>query len=123
MALSLWHIRTARMPPTFDDAWYLEVSYRLFHALREGRLAEFGSLYANAFRLKAPLISVLPLPFYVLFGPSQDAACLVNLAALAALGWYVFRLGTRLGGEAVGALAVALAMTFPMLAGLSRRFL
>src|SRR2546426_1072291 len=51
-----------KRPPTFDDAWFLETSLRFYHRLTERGIVDFLYTYAQSFRTKAPLISVLPLP-------------------------------------------------------------
>ncbi len=66
-----------RRPPTFDDAWFLETSLNFYHRLTENGLGEFLSAYAGSFRTKAPLISVLPLPFYLLLGTRNRRSWLI----------------------------------------------
>ncbi|MFA5139586.1 MAG: glycosyltransferase family 39 protein [Elusimicrobiota bacterium] len=119
---SLWHIMTSRACPSFDEAWYLENSFRFYHALRTEGAWAFLRAYAVSFRLKAPLIAVLPLPMYVLFGPSVKAALSVNLVGQGLLGYYVFRLGQRCFNDVAAAMSVFIAMTLPLLFGLSRVF-
>lgn len=118
----LWHISRHTLPPTFDDAWYLEISARLFHALCAGEFAELYKIYANAFLFKAPLISVVPIPFYIFLGVSIDTALLANIAAIFILAFYIYHLGKEHFNESVGGLAVIIALTLPMLFGMSRRF-
>ena len=127
LAATAWHIARNAAPPTFDDAWYLETSFRLFSALKDGPIA-FAHAYAEAFRIKAPLISLVPLPLYALFGMDERVAVWANLplAALAAWAW------SRAAAEwwrghprasdaaAVGGALVALT---PLAYGLSRVFL
>ena len=64
--------------PTYDEAWYLETSLRMYHALKAHHLGEFVYHYRTAFLTKAPLIAVLPLPFYFLLGASHHSALLVR---------------------------------------------
>lgn len=127
LAATAWHIARNAAPPTFDDAWYLETSFRLWTALKAGPLA-FIHAYENAFRIKAPLISLLPLPLYAVFGAGERVAVWANLplAALAAWAW------SRAAGETwrghprareAAALAGALSALLPMTYGLSRLFL
>ena len=59
LAATAWHIARNAAPPSFDDAWYLETSFRLWTALKSGPLP-FLDAYENAFRIKAPLISLMP---------------------------------------------------------------
>ncbi|MFA6030802.1 MAG: glycosyltransferase family 39 protein [Elusimicrobiota bacterium] len=121
-AAAQWaYIRADLAFPTFDDAWYLEESFRLLDSLRTGAF-EFARTWAGLFRFKAPLIALLPLPFYALFGRTLDAALLVNVLATLVLGAAVFRLASRLYGGRSGVFAVAVLFTFPLLYGLSRRY-
>jgi len=121
-----WHITRNAVPPSFDDAWYLEISFRFFHALKLG-LPAFAEEYAAAFRIKAPLVSLLPQPLYALFGPDERVAVWANLAALGAACTAVFAAGRALWPahprrDAIAALAAALAAVVPLLYGLSRVF-
>lgn len=122
LAASAWHIAAQQAPPAWDDAWYLEVSFRLFHALARGPLP-FAREYVDAFHTKAPLLSLTPLPLYAVFGPSERVARWVNIPFLAWTLWSVWRLGRRLYGERAAALAAAAAALTPALYGLSRVFL
>lgn len=122
-----WHIARNAAPPTFDDAWYLETSFRLFSALKAGPGA-FAQAYLEAFRIKAPLISLVPLPLYAVVGAGERVAVWANLplAALAAVAW------SRAAGEwwrehprsrDAAALGGALCALIPLSYGLSRVFL
>lgn len=122
-----WHILLNAAPPTFDDAWYLETSFRLFNALKHG-LPSFAAEYASAFRIKAPLISLLPLPLYALFGAGERVALWANLAALGAACAAVHAAARALWPshprrDAIAALAASLTALTPLLYGLSRFFL
>lgn len=127
LAASAWHIARNAAPPAWDDAWYLELSFRLWTALRQGPL-EFAAAYVDAFKVKAPLISLVPLPLYALFGPGERTAVWANLP-LAALGAWAWGRAAQewWGGQAhrreIGALAGALATLLPFSYGLSRIFL
>ncbi len=127
LGATAWHIARNAAPPTFDDAWYLETSFRLWTALKSGPLSFFHA-YADAFRIKAPLISLVPLPLYALFGAGERVAVWANLplAALAAWSW------SRAAAEwwrghprarDAAALGGALCALTPLAYGLSRLFL
>ncbi|OHC66048.1 MAG: hypothetical protein A2040_03640 [Rhodocyclales bacterium GWA2_65_19] len=127
LAATAWHIARNAAPPAFDDAWYLETSFRLFCALKTGPGA-FARSYLEAFHIKAPLISLVPLPLYALFGAGERVAVWVNLplAALAAWAWSRaaacwWRDHPR--GKDAAALAGALTALLPLAYGLSRFFL
>jgi hypothetical protein len=126
LGATAWHIARNAAPPTFDDAWYLETSFRLFSALKTGPGA-FAQSYLEAFRIKAPLVALVPIPLYALFGTGERVAVWANLplAALAAWGW------SRAAscwwhehprGKDAAALAGALTALLPMAYGLSRFF-
>lgn len=127
LGATAWHITHNATPPTFDDAWYLETSFRLYSALKTGPLA-FVQSYLEAFRIKAPLTSLIPLPLYALFGKSERVAVWANLplAGLAAWSWSRaaacwWRDHPR--GRDAAALGGALSALLPMAYGLSRFFL
>ncbi|MDD5301914.1 MAG: hypothetical protein PHS14_02310, partial [Elusimicrobia bacterium] len=126
-AATAWHLARNTAPPSWDDGWYLETSFRLWTALKSGPLP-FIHAYENAFRIKAPLISLVPLPLYALFGMSERLAVWANLplAALAAWAW------SRAAAEwwrghprarEAAALGGALCALTPLAYGLSRVFL
>ena len=127
LAATSWHIARNAAPPAFDDAWYLETSFRLFSALKTGPGA-FARSYLEAFHIKAPLISLVPLPLYALFGAGERVAVWANLplAALAAWAWSRaaacwWRDHPRV--KDASALAGALTALLPLAYGLSRFFL
>jgi 4-amino-4-deoxy-L-arabinose transferase-like glycosyltransferase len=117
-----YHILDQR-PPTFDDAWYLETSLQFYNRLTRSGFIDFLSAYASSFRTKAPLISVLPLPFYLLFGTRYHTAILVNFLFIAIANLYLFLLGRRLFSAGVGLAAVIFYQTMPLVFGLSRVFM
>lgn len=125
LGATAWHLAHNAAPPTWDDAWYLETSFRLFSALKAGH---FTTAYLDAFHIKAPLLSLLPLPLYAAFGIGERVAVWVNLplAALTAWGWSraaaVWWRGHPRAGE-ISALAGALAALLPLAYGLSRVFM
>lgn len=126
-AATAWHIARNAAPPAWDDAWYLEISFRLWTALKSGPWA-FASAYENAFRIKTPLISLVPLPLYAAFGTGERVAVWANLplAALAAWAWSRAAVEWWRGhprAREAGALGGALCALTPLAYGLSRIFL
>jgi 4-amino-4-deoxy-L-arabinose transferase-like glycosyltransferase len=111
-------------PFTYDDAWYMETSLRLFDALAEGRWLSFVHEYCGSFGgTKAPLIAVAPLPFFLLLGRQLDPTFLVNAAFLFLSSIYLYALARRWYSPAVGLLSVVVFQTFPVIAGLARWYL
>ena len=121
-----WHITSNAAPPTFDDAWYLETSFRLFSALKIGPGA-FAQSYLEAFHIKAPLVALVPIPLYALFGTGERVAVWANLPLAALAAWSWSRVAScwwhgHPRGKDVAALAGAMTALLPMAYGLSRFF-
>ncbi|HAM34765.1 MAG TPA: hypothetical protein DEB40_00130 [Elusimicrobia bacterium] len=121
LAANVWHLLVQTAPPAWDDAWYLEVSFRLYQALKAG-LMNFLQSYAHAFRIKAPLIAVLPLPLYAVFGTGERIALWVNMLALPLTWLFAFRIGRLFYGERAGLAAAMACALLPLSYGLSRFF-
>jgi hypothetical protein len=126
LGATAWHIARNAAPPSWDDAWYLEVSFRLWNALKVSPRA-FTREYLDAFRIKAPLISLIPLPLYALFGPGERVAVWANLPLAALAAWAWSRAAAEWWrGQArardAAALGGALAALLPLAYGLSRVF-
>lgn len=124
--LTARHIALNAAPPAWDDAWYLEVSFRLWNALKHSPAA-FARAYLEAFRIKAPLIALTPLPLYALFGAGERVAVWANLplAVLGAWAWSRAAAAWWRGhprGRDAAALGGALAALTPLTFGLSRLF-
>jgi len=113
-----------RAPPDWDQADYLQLSLRLYRAVVAGRPLEWLSAFFHGLGgVKAPLVTVLPLPWYLLLGFSGDAAVLVNLTALVCFAFIFYALVLELGRSRLAALlAVAIVSTMPLVYGLSRQF-
>ena len=91
LILNIHWISEDKRPTAYDDSWYLENAFNLYHRLtKDGPFAFFQAFLAS-FRVKAPLIAVLPLPFFLTFGPSLDAALLINCLFLVVINVYLFR--------------------------------
>ncbi len=112
-----------KRPPTFDDAWYLDTSFHFYEQLTRGSVVDFVKAYAGSFRTKAPLASVLPLPFYLLLGERYQSAMLVNMTFIVISSVYLFLLGRRWFSPAAGLAAAVFYQTMPLAYGLSRVFM
>lgn len=106
-----------RLPPNWDDAWYLTNSLTVYDSLA------YGGIVGFVFGFKAPLIAALPTPFYLLFGRRWHAAYLVNTVSMLVLFWVLYRIGSRWWSERAALLAIIVAGTMPLLYGLSHWYL
>ena len=117
------YYRADTQTPTYDEAWYLETSLHLYHRLTHEGLPGFWDAYHRAFGVKAPLLSVLPIPFYLLLGPSRESAMLVNSLFIVLTNLYLFLLVRHLFSPSAGLAAVVFYQTMPLAYGLSRSFM
>lgn len=117
------YLRGNHRLPAYDEAWYLETSLQLYRAAAAGNLGEFAYKYGTAFGTKAPLLSVLPVPLYALFGPGYRVALLVNALFLALSIVYLFLLARRLFSPGIALAAVVFYQTMPLAYGLARAFM
>ena len=118
--LWLWLDRT---PPQWDDAWYLANSLKAFDALNTGGIPGYLTALNSLMGAKAPLITALPTPLYLIFGRRWHAAYLVNLVSMAILFAAVFRIARHFWNTRVALLAIAIAGSMPLLYGLARWFM
>lgn len=110
-------------PPPWDQAWYLETSENLYQALREDGVFGLVKSFSHALNgAKAPLISILPLPFYLLFGNSELSAMCVNFSFLLLLSYFLFRLVEFISNKKVAFLSVLITQTMPLFIGINRQF-
>lgn len=121
--LVAWMV-TNTAPPPWDESWYLQTSVLFFHALQSGNLGAFARLVATAFGgTKAPLISLLPLPAYLVGGVGYGSIIVTN-AIVALVGWIALFLYARSTLGPWRALAVVMAFTLmPVSFGIARQFL
>ena len=108
-----------RIPPNWDDAWYLAKSLAAYDALTHDGIIGYVKTLDSAFPSRAPLIAVLPTPFYLVFGRHWHAAYLVNIAAMLLLFAAVYDMGRRWWSTRAGLLAVLVVATMPLLYGLA----
>jgi hypothetical protein len=112
-----------RLPPNWDDAWYLTNSLTAYDALAHGGIRGYIGKLNSVSGFRAPLIAALPAPFYLLFGRRWHAAYLVNVVCMMVLCCVLYRIASRWWNERAALFAVAIACTMPLLYGLSRWYL
>lgn len=110
-------------PPMWDQAHYLERSVVLYDTITRKGLISMIPAFSGILDNRAPLITFLPFPFYLLFGVSYASALCINIIFLIAGSYYFFRLGTLLSGKEEALTGLFILNTFPLIFGLSREFL
>ena len=124
----VWLIHDSAIP-TLDSYIHL-ISTLLFHDLtaHQATLYEFAALradWANPMDELAyypPLTYWLVLPFYYLFGVSEDIAVLVNFIFLSILVLSIYGLGSQIYNKNVGLLSAFFVAMFPLIFGMTRQF-
>ena len=104
----------------FDEGWHLEISQQLYYSLVDYGI--FGLLwkFVHAMQAKPPLVSLLPIPMYLIFGNHVISATAVNLVWLILLNIFLFRLVRYYWGNGPALLGCIFLQTIPLFQGLSR---
>ncbi len=124
-AINYWVIWKDSTPFIHDMGTDYRSSVRLFYGLASHDYSEglppldFFYVHKNSI---PPLYFFMSLPFYALFGPSQDIAMLSNLFPLAILIFGTFKLGELLHSRLAGLLSAAFLSLFPFMFALSRTY-
>jgi 4-amino-4-deoxy-L-arabinose transferase-like glycosyltransferase len=114
-----------RAPMLWDDSMYAAGALELYDAM------DAGGLYGIAERFiqgpagaKAPLICLLPVPLFLVFGRGSEWAFQsVELIAFAVLCFAAYRLVRKLSDGFGAFITVVLLSFMPLVAGLTRQFL
>jgi 4-amino-4-deoxy-L-arabinose transferase-like glycosyltransferase len=122
LANIVW-IKEDKAPPLWDQSHYLLNSEILYHTLAEEGLESFLLSFNDILKDKAPLITALPIPFYVVFGNNYTSALLVNLFFIVLGSYYLYKLVTYISGEKEALLSVFILNTFPLIFAMSREFM
>ena len=123
IALNILWFRQDTAPPLWDQVAFLHTSEVLFQTLTREGFIPFLDAFTEALKIKPPLISVFPIPFYFLFGSEHQSALYVNLLFLAVASYYMLKLGTLVSGRTEALVGVVILNTFPLVFAMSREFL
>lgn len=123
VGLSAYWIVRDTAAPSWDQAWYLEHAVRFWRTLKNDGVVPFLAVFARSFGIKAPLISVLPLPFFSLFGPGEDVALIANLCMIALLNVSLFGIVGHVSSARNAPLTAFIAGTMPLMFTCSHEFL
>ena len=105
-------------PPAWDPSGHLAQSLDYFDILTTGKL---GNVFLESNRYP-PLVYITTTPFYLMFGKSEDVACLSLMPYLAILIFSTYFLGRRMFNRTTGLLSAFLVSTYPVIFGLTRQY-
>ncbi len=118
----IWLINN-KTPPPWDQAWYLQTSEILYKSWTKGGIISLLGSFSQAMGIKAPLLSILPLPFYLIFGNSELSAMYVNIVFFLLLSIYLFLLVEVISNnKKIAFLSVIITQTIPQFYALNRQF-
>jgi hypothetical protein len=123
VAVNIFWIKRDQAPPMWDQSHYLGTSEVFYHTLTSEGIISFSQAFERTLRTKAPLISVLPIPFYILGGDNYKSALYVNLFFIIIGSYFLFKLGTLVYGRGEALVSVFIVNTFPLIFAMSREFL
>jgi len=109
-------------PSGVDNAQYLAHSIRLYQTLNMEGVVSFGKLFFFGGPSKAPLVMIMPLPFYYLLGTDMITAQLVHVICFILIAFLLFRIG-QLNGTNVGFFSVIIFSVIPWVFFHARIFL
>ena len=111
-----------QVPPRWDQAYYLRESLILYDKLTNEGVLSFYNAFTDTMKVKAPLIAVVPIPFYLLFGKTHMSALAANLLFIILGSYYFYKLGALISKKRDALLGVFILNLFPLIFGLSREF-
>ncbi len=122
VAQSLW-VSMDKQPPSWDPAHYLDLTLGHERAWQSRGLSGFFSDVITSDPVRAPLLTMLTTPIFLLVGPGPDRGTILNLLLWPVLLIAVYLLGRRLFSAKTGLLAAFLTATTPIIFGLAHEFL
>ncbi|GEM_PF-5103548 len=119
---SIWIILDNK-PPAWDEAHYLTGSEYLYQTLNKQGFFAFLTQTTNILGTKAPLISLSPIPLFIIFGSSVKISLIVNIFYFILFGIFFYLLVSKLYSRNIAFLSLLITSTMPLFYGLSRNFL
>jgi len=108
-----------RIPPYWDEAWYMLQGMEQLQALKSGGLTAWYQTWVGLERIRPGFVPTLLVPLYALFGLGDDVGLIVNVLALCALLYATYRLGEVMSGPMAGILSAMTLASYPIVVGLS----
>lgn len=110
------------LPPSWDEANYLGASEILRQTLADRGVFSFFANTTTILGTKAPLITILPVPLYLLFGSTPHVALLINIIFCLIFFVFFYKLVLQLFDEKVAIISCLIVSTLPIFYGLVRYY-
>jgi len=123
LSANLIWFKLDQAPPSWDQSHYLMAGEGIYKALTKDGIIAATKAFSNELTTKAPLITILPIPFYLLLGEHYTSALLVNVVFLFLCSYCLFKLVALISGKNEALLSVFVLNTFPLVFAMSREFL
>ena len=117
----IW-LKKDTLPPGWDQAAHLILSLEYFHALTTPSLDVIPRLFSVS-NYYPPLFHISASPFYLLFGTSDDIACMSAIIFLGILIFSTYGIGKRIYNRNTGLLSAFLVSMYPIIFGETREYL
>lgn len=123
LVIDIWwlHRYRASAVPEYDESGYMAIALHDFHALKTDGLRGLVSSYVHQVP-EAPLIPLVTVVPYALFGAGVANSVVTQVASVAVLGFATFGLARRVVDAYWAALAAAVAIALPVVGDYSRTF-
>ena len=122
-AFTLIWIFKNTVPPSWDQAHYLGASAYLENILRSQGILSFFFETTKILGTKAPLLPILTVPLYIIFGSSAQIALLVNILFFVIFVFFFFNLARGFVDEKTSMASLLIISTMPLFYGLMRYYL
>ncbi len=110
------------LPPSWDEANYLGASEILHQTLKDKGVLAFLAKTTTILGTKAPLITIIPIPLYLLFGSSPHVAMILNLFFALVFFYFFYRLVLLIFDEKTAMSSCIIVSTMILFYGLVRYF-
>lgn len=110
-------------PYVYDMANLRLQSINYFESFKSGNFKKIIKDYNNPGFFYPPLLMLVPIPLYVLFGTNQDITSLSNMIYFLILLFSVFFIGKKIKNEKVGFLSSLVVSFVPGIFSFSRTYM
>lgn len=118
---SFWIFKN-NLPPSWDEANYLGASEVLHQTLVHGGIFDFFTNTTTILGTKAPLITILPVPLYLLLGSTPHVALLINIIFCLIFFVFFYKLVLQLFDKKIAFVSCLIVSTMPIFYGLVRYY-